>query len=88
MGTSEQRDGGPGKGSVRLALRHYGGELVRLRRVAVPALLLPALGNIGIQYLAPLVVAKLVGRVADGDRTSPEATVSVSYTHLTLPTKA
>ncbi|GGR57638.1 ABC transporter ATP-binding protein [Streptomyces roseolus] len=66
MGTSEQRGGGPGKGSVRLALRHYGGEMVRLRKVAVPALLLPALGNIGILYLAPLVVAKLVGRVADG----------------------
>ncbi|MFJ5710675.1 ABC transporter ATP-binding protein [Streptomyces sp. NPDC093105] len=70
MGTSEQRGGGPGEGPVRLALRHYGGELLRLRRVAVPALLLPALGNIGINYLAPLVVAKLVGRVADGGPTT------------------
>ncbi|WP_282694503.1 ABC transporter ATP-binding protein [Streptomyces sp. CC208A] len=66
MGTSEQPDGGPGGSSVRLALRHYGAELVRLRRLAAPALLLPALGNIGLHYLAPLVVAKLVGRVADG----------------------
>ncbi|WP_239091964.1 ABC transporter ATP-binding protein [Streptomyces sp. SID14478] len=29
-------------------------------------MLLPALGNVGINYLAPLVVAKLVGRIADG----------------------
>ncbi|MGY3340495.1 ATP-binding cassette subfamily B protein [Streptomyces filamentosus] len=66
MEPSEQRGGGPGRSPVRLALRHYGGELLRLRRIAVPALLLPALGNIGINYLAPLVVAKLVGKVADG----------------------
>ena len=47
-----------------LALRHYGRELRRLRAMAAPALLLPALGNIGINYLAPLVVAKLVARIA------------------------
>ncbi|WP_420708076.1 MULTISPECIES: ABC transporter ATP-binding protein [unclassified Streptomyces] len=56
----------PSRGSVLLALRCYGRELARLRRVAVPAMLLPALGNIGIFYIAPLVVAKLVGRVAEG----------------------
>ncbi|MFD9333129.1 ABC transporter ATP-binding protein [Streptomyces sp. NPDC060028] len=47
-----------------LALRYYGRELGRLRWVAVPAMLFPALGNIGIDYIAPLVVAKLVGRIA------------------------
>ncbi|MEV5437610.1 ABC transporter ATP-binding protein [Streptomyces sp. NPDC052682] len=51
-----------------LALRYYGRELARLRRFTVPALLLPALGNIGIYYLAPLVVAKLAGRIADDPR--------------------
>ncbi|WP_435811578.1 ABC transporter ATP-binding protein [Streptomyces virginiae] len=56
----------PSRGSVLLALRCYGRELARLRRVAVPAMLLPALGNIGIFYIAPLVVAKLVGRVVEG----------------------
>ncbi|WP_420719443.1 ABC transporter ATP-binding protein [Streptomyces sp. XY66] len=56
----------PSRGSVLLALRCYGRELARLRRVAVPAMLLPALGNIGIFYIAPLVVAKLVGRLAEG----------------------
>lgn len=48
-----------------LALRYYGRELRRLRRLTAPAMLLPALGNIGINYIAPLVVAKLVGRIAD-----------------------
>ncbi len=33
-------------------------------------MLLPALGNIGIAYIAPLVVAKLVGRIA-GDGSTP-----------------
>lgn len=52
-----------------LALRYYGRELLRLRRWTAPAMLLPALGNIGINYIAPLVVAKLVGRVAGGTGT-------------------
>ncbi|MGW7402968.1 ABC transporter ATP-binding protein [Streptomyces sp. NPDC054833] len=65
MGSPESREAPPRKGSVLLALRYYGRELARLRRWTVPAMLLPALGNIGINYLAPLVVAKLVGRIAD-----------------------
>ncbi|MFD7479349.1 ABC transporter ATP-binding protein [Streptomyces sp. NPDC059837] len=64
MGTPESREGTPGKGSVLLALRYYGRELARLRRLTAPAMLLPALGNIGINYIAPLIVAKLVGRIA------------------------
>lgn len=66
MGLSEAHAGAPGKGSVALALRYYGRELSRLRRLTLPAMFLPALGNIGISYLAPLIVAKLVGRVAGG----------------------
>ncbi|MGH3693137.1 MAG: ABC transporter ATP-binding protein [Pseudonocardiaceae bacterium] len=49
-----------------LALRYYGRELSRLRRVALPGLLLPALGNICLFYLAPLIVAQLAGRLASG----------------------
>ncbi|MFF3148206.1 ABC transporter ATP-binding protein, partial [Streptomyces sp. NPDC057927] len=64
MGTPESREGSPSKGSVLLALRYYGRELARLRRLTAPAMLLPALGNIGINYIAPLIVAKLVGRIA------------------------
>ncbi|MFE6891603.1 ABC transporter ATP-binding protein [Streptomyces sp. NPDC057694] len=40
--------------------------MARQRRLAVPAMLLPALGNVGINYVAPLVVAHLVGRFAGG----------------------
>ncbi|MFJ6572732.1 ABC transporter ATP-binding protein [Streptomyces sp. NPDC091292] len=56
----------PRKGAVLLVLRYYGRELSRLRRLTVPAMLLPAVGNIGIAYLAPLIVAKLVADMADG----------------------
>ncbi|MEV8585718.1 ABC transporter ATP-binding protein [Streptomyces sp. NPDC051180] len=70
MGSPESHDGLPSKGSVLLALRSYTRELVRLRWLTLPAMLLPALGNIGIHYIAPLVVAKLVGRIAgDGGAT-------------------
>ncbi|MGO4757371.1 ABC transporter ATP-binding protein, partial [Streptomyces sp. 2MCAF27] len=64
MKSPESREVPPGRGPVLLALRYYGRELSRLRRVTVPAMLLPALGNIGINYIAPLIVAKLVGRIA------------------------
>ncbi|MFD6885749.1 ABC transporter ATP-binding protein [Streptomyces sp. NPDC059957] len=57
----------PRRSPVLLALRHYGRELVRQRWLTAPAMLLPALGNIGIHYIAPLVVAKLVGRIAGGE---------------------
>jgi ATP-binding cassette subfamily B protein len=50
---------------VLLALRAYWRELARLPRLALPGMLLPAVGNIGIGYIAPLIVAKLVGRLAD-----------------------
>ncbi|MCK2218823.1 ABC transporter ATP-binding protein/permease [Actinomadura sp. ATCC 31491] len=54
------------KAAVLLALRHYCGELRRQWRVALPALTLPALGNICLFYLAPLAVAGLVGHLAGG----------------------
>jgi ATP-binding cassette subfamily B protein len=54
------------KSAVLLALRHYYGELVRQWRVAVPALTLPALGNICLFYLAPLAVAGIVGHLSTG----------------------
>ncbi|MEU6536939.1 ABC transporter ATP-binding protein [Streptomyces sp. NPDC047000] len=38
-------------------------------------MLLPALGNIGISYVAPLVVARLVGRIATGAGTGAAATL-------------
>ncbi|HSA51199.1 MAG TPA: ABC transporter transmembrane domain-containing protein, partial [Yinghuangia sp.] len=54
------------KTALLSALRLYGRELSRSRRVSTPALLLPALGNVCLFYIAPLVVARLVGHLADG----------------------
>ncbi|GHF24542.1 ABC transporter ATP-binding protein [Streptomyces fumanus] len=70
MGTTDARGPTPGRSAVVLALRHYGRELRRLRLLALPALLLPAVGNIGIRYIAPLLIAKLAGQAAgDGGLT-------------------
>ncbi|MFF0732280.1 ABC transporter ATP-binding protein [Streptomyces chartreusis] len=70
MGTPETRRVLPGKRSVLLALRHYGRELTRLKWLAMPTMALSAVGNIGINYVAPLIVAKLVGEIAgDGNIT-------------------
>ncbi|MFI9820508.1 ABC transporter ATP-binding protein [Streptomyces sp. NPDC052013] len=74
MGTSDTREPAPARGAVVLALRRYGRELLRLRRWALPALLLPAVGNIGIRYVAPLLIAKLAGQAAgDGGLTLASA---------------
>lgn len=54
------------KTAVLLALRYYGRELASHKRLAFPALLLPALGNTCINYVAPLVVAALAGRLVGG----------------------
>jgi ATP-binding cassette subfamily B protein len=54
------------KTAVLLALRCYRRELGRRKRLAIPALLLPALGNTCVLYVAPLVVADLAGKIADG----------------------
>lgn len=67
MGSPQSPEGAPSRGSVLLALRYYGRELTRLRTMTVPAMLMPALGNVGIHYIAPLIVAKLVGRIAGGE---------------------
>jgi ATP-binding cassette subfamily B protein len=52
------------KRAVLLALRYYGAEMARLRRFTVPGMLLTSLGTTCISYIAPLVVAQLVGRLA------------------------
>ncbi|MEU3888734.1 ABC transporter ATP-binding protein [Streptomyces sp. NPDC029041] len=64
METPETHRALPGRRSVLLALRYYGRELSRLRRWTAPTMLLSALGNIGINYVAPLIVAKLVADIA------------------------
>ncbi|HSK96456.1 MAG TPA: ABC transporter ATP-binding protein [Euzebyales bacterium] len=49
-----------------LALRYYWREMLSRKRLTFPAVLLPALGNTCINYVAPLVVAGLVGRLVGG----------------------
>jgi ATP-binding cassette, subfamily B, bacterial len=59
---------------VLLVLRYYGGQMALLRRFALPGMLLPALGSTGISYVAPLIVAALIGRfTAHGAVTASEA---------------
>ncbi|MFD0205329.1 MULTISPECIES: ABC transporter ATP-binding protein [Saccharothrix] len=57
------------KKAVLLALRLYGRELRRHRFLSAGALVLPALGNTCLAYLAPLAIGALAGRLADGDDT-------------------
>jgi ATP-binding cassette subfamily B protein len=52
--------------AVLLALRHYRGVLRRQWRISLPAMTLPALGNTCLFYLTPLLVAALVGHLAEG----------------------
>jgi ATP-binding cassette subfamily B protein len=61
------------KRSVVLALRYYGREMAHLRRFTVPGMLLPALGNTCIFYVAPLFVAQLAGRFAGHGQPGPDA---------------
>src|ERR1700749_5319906 len=64
MTASEQSRGSPArKRAVVLALRFYGGQFRPLWPYTGPALLLPAVGNTCISYIAPLIVAQLVGRL-------------------------
>jgi ATP-binding cassette, subfamily B, bacterial len=65
MMTPEHSRGSPArKRAVLLALRYYGRQMAGLWRFTAPAMLLPALGNTCIFYVAPLIVAHLVGRFA------------------------
>ncbi len=65
MITPENSHGSPvRKRAVLLALRYYGREMARLKHFTVPGMLLTSLGTTCISYIAPLVVAQLVGRLA------------------------
>jgi ATP-binding cassette, subfamily B, bacterial len=53
--------------ALRLALRLYATELGRNKPLAGAALLLPAIGNVCVAYLPPLLVGQVVGRLAAGE---------------------
>src|SRR5262245_55744366 len=56
--------------ALRLVLRRYAAQIARRPSMAVPALLLPALGDVLTFYAPPLVVAKLLGAFARETRLS------------------
>jgi ATP-binding cassette, subfamily B, bacterial len=63
------------RAAYRLAWAMYGREMRRHASLAVPALLLPAVGDLCVFYLPPIVVAKLVARLVDaGSLTGRETT--------------
>ncbi|HVE98685.1 MAG TPA: ABC transporter ATP-binding protein [Mycobacteriales bacterium] len=70
------RRGSPARrAAVVIALRHYVAALARHRRTAIPALLLPGIGNIFVFFLPPLIVGRVVTRFAgDPDVTAAELT--------------
>lgn len=49
--------------------------MARLRLLTAPAMALSALGNIGINYVAPLIVAKLIGDIAGGGEVTVGSTL-------------
>ena len=61
-GNHDDHGAPPRRRAVVLVLRYYGGQMARFRRFALPGMLLPALGSTGISYIAPLIVAALIGR--------------------------
>ncbi|MDX1535757.1 MAG: ABC transporter ATP-binding protein [Candidatus Spechtbacterales bacterium] len=53
--------------AVKTALRDYFGQIKRDWKFAVPALLMPGIGNILVFYVPPLVIAKILTRFAENE---------------------
>jgi ATP-binding cassette subfamily B protein len=62
--SSDARDSGRLTAALRLVLRRYAAQIRARARLAVPAMLLPAAGDILTFYAPPLIVAKLLGAFA------------------------
>jgi ATP-binding cassette subfamily B protein len=58
--------------ALRLVLRRYGAQVYRWKAYAIPALLLPAVGDVLTIYAPPLVVARLLTTFARHEVTLPE----------------
>jgi ATP-binding cassette subfamily B protein len=57
--------------ALRLVLRRYWAQVRRWKRYALPALLLPPIGEVLTFYGPPLVIAKLLARFAQRERVDP-----------------
>jgi ATP-binding cassette, subfamily B, bacterial len=62
--TDRNRDSRRLNAALWLVLRRYGRQITRRPWVAVPALVLPGIGDVFVFYAPPLVVAQLLGAVA------------------------
>jgi ATP-binding cassette subfamily B protein len=56
--------------ALRLVVRRYARQIRRRPMIALPALLLPGIGNVLVFYAPPLVIAKLLSAFARNDRLS------------------
>src|SRR6185503_16052205 len=56
--------------ALRLVVRRYARQVRRRPALALPALLLPGLGDVLVFYAPPLVIAKLLGAFARNERLS------------------
>ena len=56
--------------ALRLAVRRYAVQVRRQPAIAIPALLLPGIGDVLVFYAPPLVVARLLGSFARDERLS------------------
>jgi len=71
--------------SLRLVLRRYAAQIRRRPSIAIPALLLPALGDVLTVYAPPLVVAKILGAFAsEAGAFASEAGAFASEARLSL----
>src|SRR5262245_64465692 len=64
MTTAADRDSGRLNEALWLVLRRYGRQITQRPMIAIPALLLPGIGDVLVFYTPPLVVARLLGRFA------------------------
>ncbi len=51
--------------AVKLAVKHYFGQLASLKRYSIPAMLLPGLGVVLISYVPTLIVASVITRFSN-----------------------
>src|SRR6059036_1290391 len=70
--------------SLRLVVRRYAAQIRRRPALAIPALLLPGLGNVLVVYAPPLVIAKLLAAFARGERLSSGQLVPYVFTFAAL----
>ena len=70
--------------ALRLVLRRYGAQIRARAHIAVPALLLPAVGDVLTYYAPPLVVARLLGAFARNEPMSAASLVPYVLTFAGL----